>query len=77
MGRGFTREYIGDVPTEMFPHFFKSLANAMQANLYVQARGENNHHLAESVFKAFARSLKQAVRRNVFSYDLPSSKGLL
>ena len=73
----FTREYIGDVPTEMFPHFFKSLANAMQANLYVQARGENNHHLAEAVFKAFARSLKQSVRRNVFSYDLPSSKGLL
>ena len=73
----FTREYIGDVPTEMFPHFFKSLANAMQANLYVQARGENNHHLAEAVFKALARSLKQAVRRNVFSYDLPSSKGLL
>ena len=73
----FTREYFGDVPTEMFPHFFKSLANAMQANLYVQARGENNHHLAEAVFKAFARSLKQSVRRNVFSYDLPSSKGLL
>jgi len=73
----FTREYIGDVPTEMFPHFFKSLASAMQANLYIQARGENNHHLAEAVFKAFARSLKQAVRRNVFSYDLPSSKGLL
>jgi imidazoleglycerol-phosphate dehydratase/histidinol-phosphatase len=73
----FTREYIGDVPTEMLPHFFKSLANTLQANLYVQARGENNHHLAEAVFKAFARSLKQAVRRNVFSYDLPSSKGLL
>ena len=73
----FTREYVGDVPTEMFKHFFKSLSNAMQANLYVQARGENNHHLAEAVFKAFARSLKQAVRRNVFSYDLPSSKGLL
>ena len=73
----FTREYVGDVPTEMFHHFFKSLSNAMQANLYVQARGENNHHLAEGVFKAFARSVKQAVRRNVFSYDLPSSKGLL
>ena len=73
----FTREYIGDVPTEMFPHFFKSLTNAMQANLYVQARGENNHHLAEAVFKAFARCLRQAVRRNVFIYDLPSSKGLL
>ena len=73
----FTREYVGDVPTEMFRHFFKSLSDAMRANLYVQARGENNHHLAEGVFKAFARSLKQAVRRNVFSYDLPSSKGLL
>ena len=73
----FTREYVGDVPTEMFRHFFKSLSNAMQANLYVQARGENNHHLAEGIFKAFARSLKQAVRRDVFSYELPSSKGLL
>ena len=73
----FTREYVGDVPTEMFKHFFKSLSDAMKANLYVQARGENNHHLAEAVFKAFARSLKQAVRRDVFSYDLPTSKGLL
>ena len=73
----FTREYVGDVPTEMFRHFFKSLSDAMRANLYVQARGENNHHLAEAVFKAFARSLRQAVRRDVFRYDLPSSKGLL
>ena len=73
----FTREYVGDVPTEMFKHFFKSLSDAMRANLYVQARGENNHHLAEAVFKAFSRSLRQAVRRDVFSYDLPSSKGLL
>ena len=73
----FTREYVGDMPTELFHHFFKSLCNAMQANLYVQARGENNHHLAEGIFKAFARSLKQAVRRDVFKYDLPSSKGLL
>lgn len=73
----FTREYVGDVPTEMFKHFFKSLSDAMKANLYVQARGENNHHLIEGVFKAFARSVKQAVRRDVFSYELPSSKGLL
>jgi imidazoleglycerol-phosphate dehydratase/histidinol-phosphatase len=73
----FTREYIGDVPTEMFRHFFKSLSDALRANLYVQARGENNHHLAEGIFKALARSIRQAVRRNVFSYDLPSSKGLL
>ncbi len=73
----FTREYVGDVPTEMFKHFFKSLSDALRANLYVQARGENNHHLAEGIFKALARSIKQAARRNVFSYDLPSSKGLL
>ena len=73
----FTREYVGDVPTEMFKHFFKSMSDAMKANLYVQARGENNHHLIEGVFKAFARSVKQAVRRDVFSYELPSSKGLL
>ena len=73
----FTREYVGDVPTEMFKHFFKSLSSSLQANLYVQARGENNHHLAEGIYKAFARTLKQAAARNVFSYDLPSSKGLL
>ena len=53
------------------------MSDAMRANLYVQARGENNHHIAEGVFKAFARTLRQAVRRNVFSYDLPSSKGVL
>lgn len=73
----FTREYVGDVPTEMFRHFFKSMSDAMKANLYVSARGENNHHLAEAVFKAFARTLRQAVRRDVFKYELPSSKGLL
>ena len=73
----FTREYVGDTPTEMFKHFFGSLCSAMQANLHIEARGENNHHLAEAVFKAFARSLKAAVRRDVFSYELPSSKGVL
>ncbi len=73
----FTREYVGDVPTEMFRHFFKSLSDALACNLYVQARGENTHHLAEAVFKAFARSLKAAVRRDPFRYELPSSKGLL
>lgn len=73
----FTREYVGDVPTEMFRHFFKSLSDALKCNIYIQARGENNHHLIEGVFKAFARSIRQAASRNVFSYDLPSSKGLL
>lgn len=73
----FTREYVGDVPTEMFKHFFKSLSDAARCNLRVQASGENNHHIAEAVFKAFARSIKQAVHRNVFTDSLPSSKGLL
>jgi len=73
----FNREYIGDVPTEMFRHFFKSLSDALKCNLYVEAHGENNHHLIEGVFKAFARSLGQAVKRDLFKYNLPSSKGIL
>lgn len=73
----FTREYVGDMPTEMFKHFFKSLSNSAACNLYIEAKGENNHHIAEAVFKAFARALRQAVRRDVFRYELPSSKGSL
>ena len=73
----FTRERVGDVPTEMFKHYFKSLCVAMQCNLHIEAKGENNHHLIEGVFKAFARALKMAIRRDVFSYELPSSKGVL
>lgn len=73
----FTREYVGDTPTEMFPHFFKSLAAALRCNLHIEARGENNHHLIEGVFKAFARALRAAVRRDPLSQTLPSSKGLL
>lgn len=73
----FTREYVGDTPTEMFRHFFQSLCCAMRCNLHISAKGENNHHLIEGVFKAFARALKSAVARNPFSYNLPSSKGIL
>ncbi|MBP3318294.1 MAG: bifunctional histidinol-phosphatase/imidazoleglycerol-phosphate dehydratase HisB [Alistipes sp.] len=73
----FTREKVGDVPTEMFKHFFKSLCVAMRCNLHIEAKGENNHHLIEGVFKGFARALKMAVRRDVFKYELPSSKGVL
>lgn len=73
----FTREYVGDVPTEMFRHFFQSLCSASKCNLRIEAEGENNHHLAESVFKAYARALKMAVRREPFNYELPSSKGVL
>lgn len=73
----FTREYVGDTPTEMFKHFFQSLCCAMRCNLHISAKGENNHHLIEGVFKAFARALRMAVSRNPFSYELPSSKGIL
>ncbi len=73
----FTREFIGDTPTEMFPHFFKSLCTEARCNLRIEAEGQNNHHLAEAIFKAFARALRQAVRRNVFDDALPSSKGTL
>lgn len=73
----FSREYVGDTPTEMYRHFFKSLCVAMRCNLHISAKGENNHHLIEGVFKAFARALRMAVRRDVFSYSLPSSKGVL
>lgn len=72
-----TREYVGDTPTEMFKHFFQSLASALQCNLHIRARGENNHHLIEGVYKAFARALRQAIRRDVFSNDVPSSKGII
>ena len=73
----FTREYVGDTPTEMFRHFYKSLCEALQCNLHISARGENNHHLAEAVFKAFARALRQAVYHRPFNYDLASTKGIL
>ena len=73
----FTREYVGDTPTEMYKHVFQSLCSAMQCNLHIKARGENNHHLIEAVFKAFARTLRQCIHRNVFSQELPSSKGVL
>ena len=73
----FARERVGDVPTEMFWHFFRSLGAAMNCNLHVSAKGENDHHIAEGIFKAFARALRMAVRREQFSYSLPSSKGVL
>nr|WP_245584969.1 imidazoleglycerol-phosphate dehydratase HisB [Rikenella microfusus] len=71
------RERIGDVPTEMFEHFFDSFAQAARCNLHIAARGRNEHHLIEGVFKAFARALRMAVERKPLDFDLPSSKGLL
>lgn len=73
----FHREKVGDMPTEMFLHFFKSLSDAAMMNLCIKARGENEHHKIEGIFKAFARSLKMAVRRDVYKYELPSTKGVL
>lgn len=73
----FKREYVGDMPTEMFLHFFKSLSDAARMNLNVKAEGNNEHHKAEAIFKAFALALKMAVRRDIYRYELPSTKGLL
>ena len=73
----FHREKIGEMPTEMFLHFFKSLSDAAKMNLNIRAEGQNEHHKIEGIFKALARSLKMAVRRDVYHYELPSTKGTL
>lgn len=73
----FHREKIGEMPTEMFLHFFKSLSDAARMNLNIRAEGENEHHKIEGIFKALARSLKIAIRRDIYHYEVPSSKGSL
>ncbi len=73
----FHRERIGEMPTEMFLHFFKSLSDSARMNLNIKAEGENEHHKIEGIFKALARALKMAVRRDVEHFTLPSSKGKL
>lgn len=73
----FTREKVGDMPTEMFYHFFKSFADAAKCNLNVKAEGDNEHHKIEGIFKALAKSIKMAKKRNVFNYELPSTKGVI
>ena len=73
----FRREKVGEMPTEMFLHFFKSLSDSAAMNLNVKAEGQNEHHKIEGIFKAFARSLRQAVRRDIAHFELPSSKGVL
>ena len=73
----FKREYVGDFPTEMLLHFFKSLSDAARMNLNIKADGENEHHKIEGIFKAFAKSIKMAVKRNIYNYELPSTKGIL
>lgn len=73
----FRREKVGDMPTEMFLHFFKSLSDAARMNLNVKAEGANEHHKIEGIFKALARSVKMAIRRDIYKYELPSTKGVL
>lgn len=73
----FHREKVGDMPTEMFLHFFKSLSDAARMNLNVRAEGQNEHHKIEGIFKALARALKMAIRRDIYRFELPSTKGTL
>jgi len=73
----FKREYVGDMPTEMFLHFFKSFSDAARMNLNIKAEGDNEHHKIEGIFKAIARSIKMAVKRDIYKFQLPSSKGVL
>ena len=73
----FKREKVGEMPTEMFSHFFKSFSDAAKANLNIKAEGENEHHKIESIFKAFAKCIKMAVKRDINNNELPSTKGIL
>jgi len=73
----FKREKVGDMPTEMFFHFFKSFSDSAKCNLNIKAEGENEHHKIESIFKCFAKAIKMAVKRDKENMNLPSTKGLL
>ncbi len=73
----FKREKIGEMPTEMFLHFFKSLSDAAKMNLNIKAEGQNEHHKIEGIFKALARAIKMAVKRDIYHFEVPSSKGSL
>jgi imidazoleglycerol-phosphate dehydratase / histidinol-phosphatase len=73
----FKREKVGDLPTEMFMHFFKSFSDAARCNLNIKAEGTNEHHKIEAIFKAFARAVKMAIKRDVYNMELPTTKGTL
>jgi imidazoleglycerol-phosphate dehydratase / histidinol-phosphatase len=73
----FKREKIGEVPTEMFFHFFKSFSDAAKCNLNIECKGDNEHHKIEAIFKAFAKAIRMAVKRDPLSNFLPSTKGIL
>ena len=68
---------VGKMPTEMFYHFFKSFTDGAKANLNVKAEGQNEHHKIEAIFKAFAKAIKVAVKRDAEKMILPSTKGML
>jgi imidazoleglycerol-phosphate dehydratase/histidinol-phosphatase len=71
----FPRERVGGLPTELVPHFFRSLCDSFGANLHLSVRGDNSHHMVEACFKAVARALRMAMRRE--GSELPSTKGTL
>lgn len=73
----FNREKIGEMPTEMFFHFFKSFSDAARCNLNISCKGDNEHHKIEAIFKAFAKAIRMAVKRDPMSNHLPSTKGVL
>ena len=73
----FKREKVGDMPTEMFYHFFKSFSDASKSNLNIKVEGDNEHHKIEAIFKAFAKAIKMAVKRDLDKMILPSTKGML
>ncbi|MBN1924824.1 MAG: bifunctional histidinol-phosphatase/imidazoleglycerol-phosphate dehydratase HisB [Prolixibacteraceae bacterium] len=73
----FIREKVGDMPTEMFMHFFKSFSDAAKCNLNIKAEGQNEHHKIEGIFKALAKAIKMAIKKDVFNFELPSTKGVL
>lgn len=73
----FKREKVGEMPTEMFFHFFKSFSDAARCNLNIECKGENEHHKIEAIFKAFAKAIRMAVKKDPFSNYLPSTKGTL
>ena len=73
----FNRNRIGDVPTEMFYHFFKSFTDASKTNLNIKAKGNNEHHKIEAIFKAFAKAIKMAIKKDINNNSLPTTKGIL
>jgi imidazoleglycerol-phosphate dehydratase/histidinol-phosphatase len=73
----FSREKIGEMPTEMFFHFFKSFSDGAKCNLNIECKGDNEHHKIEVIFKAFAKAIRMAIKRDPISNYLPSTKGVL